>query len=123
PEGKLRGRPSPPFNHAPDRWRRTGSESAAGRAWTRRRWSISYLSTKVPVIFNPYRRVRCGSERGLRGAPPAPGRGHGSGPDERNSGLGPEDDDAAEGGGGPGGAARDARPDRPRALHLSGDRT
>src|SRR3954453_4872007 len=24
------------LNHAPDRWRRTGSESVAGRAWTRR---------------------------------------------------------------------------------------
>src|SRR5439155_25042870 len=35
PEGKLRGRPPPPLNHAPDRWRRTGSESVTGRAWTR----------------------------------------------------------------------------------------
>ncbi len=31
------------LNHAPDRWRRTGSESAAGRAWTRRVPSMRWL--------------------------------------------------------------------------------
>ena len=33
-EGKLRGRPPPPTEPRSDRWRRTGSESGAGRAWS-----------------------------------------------------------------------------------------
>src|SRR6266545_2096958 len=35
PEGKLRGRPPPPVEPRSGPWRRTGSESGAGRAQTR----------------------------------------------------------------------------------------
>src|SRR5881227_246034 len=35
PEGKLRGRPPPPVEPRSGPWRRTGSESIAGRARTR----------------------------------------------------------------------------------------
>src|SRR5919197_3333049 len=40
PEGKLRGRPPPPVEPRSGPWRRTGSESGAGRARTRRILSI-----------------------------------------------------------------------------------
>ena len=36
------------LNHAPDRWRRTGSESDAGRAWTRRRGVSLRRRARVP---------------------------------------------------------------------------
>src|SRR6187431_421557 len=42
PEGKLRGRPPPPVEPRSGPWRRTGSESAAGRAQTRRESSIAH---------------------------------------------------------------------------------
>src|SRR5437870_13131856 len=41
PEGKLRGRPPPPVEPRSGPWRRTGSESGAGRARTRRLWSMT----------------------------------------------------------------------------------
>src|SRR6185295_4835598 len=41
PEGKLRGRPPPPTSPRSEPWRRTGSESDAGRARTRRRLSMA----------------------------------------------------------------------------------
>src|SRR5438046_2260951 len=40
PEGKLRGRPPPPVEPRSGPWRRTGSESGAGRARTRHPLSI-----------------------------------------------------------------------------------
>src|SRR5437773_6367194 len=41
PEGKLRGRPPPPVDPRSGPWRRTGSESGAGRARTRRLRSMT----------------------------------------------------------------------------------
>src|SRR5437870_3861081 len=41
PEGKLRGRPPPPVEPRSGPWRRTGSESGAGRARTRRLGSMT----------------------------------------------------------------------------------
>ena len=48
PEGKLRGRPPPPVEPRSGPWRRTGSESGAGRARTRR----SEYERPLPGIAN-----------------------------------------------------------------------
>src|SRR5919109_1288862 len=45
PEGKLRGRPPPPVEPRSGPWRRTGSESGAGRARTRHGLSIGARGT------------------------------------------------------------------------------
>src|SRR5205814_6047106 len=47
PEGKLRGRPPPPVEPRSGPWRRTGSESGAGRARTRRLWSMTEGSGRL----------------------------------------------------------------------------
>jgi hypothetical protein len=56
PEGKLRGRPPPPVEPRSGPWRRTGSESGAGRARTRRlRLCRNLLSHTSEVSQCPFR--------------------------------------------------------------------
>jgi hypothetical protein len=50
PEGKLRGRPPPPVEPRSGPWRRTGSESGAGRARTRR---VDYAEFSSHKRVNP----------------------------------------------------------------------
>src|SRR3954469_17403320 len=71
PEGKLRGRPPPPVEPRSGPWRRTGSESIAGRAQTRRSRSIAHSSPALQL--GPPDKARkaslCGRFRRRRPAP------------------------------------------------------
>ena len=49
PEEKLRGRPPPPVEPRSGPWRRTGSESGAGRTRTRRRVSMTHCTQREPL--------------------------------------------------------------------------
>ena len=111
------------LNHAPDRWRRTGSESDAGRAWTRRgeylqsgggrsRGFASRTTSSRRTCARLHRR-----ERRIRRTARAPGGDQRPRPRRVDPRVGPGDDDAAARRGRPRGAARDAQPHHAPEVH------
>ena len=90
------------LNHAPDRWRRTGSESGAGRAWTRRGEYLQFdggrsrgFASRTPSrTRGSCARLHC-REREIRRAAGASGRDQRPRPRRRDPRVGPADDDAA----------------------------